>query len=163
LEPLRRELGEALDLEQLVRVPDDPVPRRHARRVYGDARESWREVLVVNHHKRSSAPRPPGPAGSVARHGERTATLLPLGVWRILVARSVRVGEVPSSNLGTPTFRKAGVRGSGFLPRESHFAAGPPGRRLRRRAGAVATTWGPVTASVRCRTWNPVGRMTAPI
>src|SRR5437016_11371715 len=26
-----------------------------------------------------------------------------LGVWRSLVARSVRVGEVPSSNLGTPT------------------------------------------------------------
>lgn len=25
-----------------------------------------------------------------------------LGVWRSLVARSVRVGEVPSSNLGTP-------------------------------------------------------------
>ena len=24
------------------------------------------------------------------------------GVWRSLVARSVRVGEVPSSNLGTP-------------------------------------------------------------
>ena len=31
------------------------------------------------------------------------ATLWPvLGVWRSLVARSVRVGEVPSSNLGTP-------------------------------------------------------------
>jgi hypothetical protein len=27
-----------------------------------------------------------------------------LGVWRSLVARSVRVGEVPSSNLGTPTW-----------------------------------------------------------
>ena len=25
-----------------------------------------------------------------------------LGVWRSLVARSVRVGEAPSSNLGTP-------------------------------------------------------------
>src|SRR5918992_192813 len=30
------------------------------------------------------------------------ATLSALGVWRSLVARSVRVGEVPSSNLGTP-------------------------------------------------------------
>ena len=31
-----------------------------------------------------------------------TDTLSQLGVWRSLVARSVRVGEVPSSNLGTP-------------------------------------------------------------
>ncbi len=30
-----------------------------------------------------------------------------LGVWRSLVARSVRVGEVPSSNLGTPIQRGA--------------------------------------------------------
>jgi hypothetical protein len=30
------------------------------------------------------------------------ANLCVLGVWRSLVARSVRVGEVPSSNLGTP-------------------------------------------------------------
>src|SRR5438876_5217299 len=30
------------------------------------------------------------------------ANLWVLGVWRSLVARSVRVGEVPSSNLGTP-------------------------------------------------------------
>src|SRR4029450_5799400 len=29
-----------------------------------------------------------------------------LGVWRSLVARSVRVGEVPSSNLGTPIERR---------------------------------------------------------
>jgi hypothetical protein len=28
-----------------------------------------------------------------------------VGVWRSLVARSVRVGEVPSSNLGTPINR----------------------------------------------------------
>src|SRR3954451_20771999 len=32
----------------------------------------------------------------------RCAILAGLGVWRSLVARSVRVGEVPSSNLGTP-------------------------------------------------------------
>ena len=32
----------------------------------------------------------------------RAGTLSRLGVWRSLVARSVRVGEVPSSNLGTP-------------------------------------------------------------
>ena len=34
--------------------------------------------------------------------GGRAGTLCSLGVWRSLVARSVRVGEVPSSNLGTP-------------------------------------------------------------
>ena len=34
-----------------------------------------------------------------------------LGVWRSLVARSVRVGEAPSSNLGTPTDR-GGTPGS---------------------------------------------------
>ena len=39
----------------------------------------------------------------------RRANLWPLGVWRSLVARSVRVGEVPSSNLGTPI----GARGHG--------------------------------------------------
>ena len=37
------------------------------------------------------------------RRGASLATLWRgLGVWRSLVARSVRVGEVPSSNLGTP-------------------------------------------------------------
>ena len=34
--------------------------------------------------------------------GAIIATLCPLGVWRSLVARSVRVGEVRSSNLRTP-------------------------------------------------------------
>ena len=34
--------------------------------------------------------------------GATAANLCSLGVWRSLVARSVRVGEVPSSNLGTP-------------------------------------------------------------
>jgi len=33
------------------------------------------------------------------------------GVWRSLVARSVRVGEVPSSNLGTPMLVKGGNLG----------------------------------------------------
>src|SRR5204862_4862502 len=42
------------------------------------------------------------------RHRERLCQPLGypvsrLGVWRSLVARSVRVGEAPSSNLGTPT------------------------------------------------------------
>ena len=32
------------------------------------------------------------------------------GVWRSLVARSVRVGEVPSSNLGTPTGARGNLR-----------------------------------------------------
>ena len=45
-------------------------------------------------------------AGSLARE---VANLFRLGVWRSLVARSVRVGEVPSSNLGTPMkFRALG-------------------------------------------------------
>ena len=61
--PGRAVLGEAVDLEQLVRVADDLV---------------------------------------AVGQGAIIATLRPLGVWRSLVARSVRVGEVPSSNLGTP-------------------------------------------------------------
>src|SRR5919108_6301418 len=44
----------------------------------------------------------------------RGANLFPLGVWRSLVARSVRVGEVPSSNLGTPIES----RGNRRFPRE---------------------------------------------
>ena len=39
---------------------------------------------------------------SARRLQPQAGTLWPLGVWRSLVARSVRVGEVPSSNLGTP-------------------------------------------------------------
>jgi HAD superfamily hydrolase (TIGR01549 family) len=46
-------------------------------------------------------------ARPVARGAPRAATLFPLGVWRSLVARSVRVGEVPSSNLGTPISTRA--------------------------------------------------------
>ena len=34
-----------------------------------------------------------------------SGTIRRLGVWRSLVARSVRVGEAPSSNLGTPIRR----------------------------------------------------------
>src|SRR6476619_8478444 len=47
----------------------------------------------------------PGRAGCATLRfpARRGATLCPLGVWRSLVARSVRVGEAPSSNLGTPT------------------------------------------------------------
>ena len=52
------------------------------------------------------------------------ANLSPLGVWRSLVARSVRVGEVPSSNLGTPIES----RGNQRFPREN---LGPPGARHR--------------------------------
>ena len=36
------------------------------------------------------------------RAGRECAIIGASGVWRSLVARSVRVGEVPSSNLGTP-------------------------------------------------------------
>src|SRR3954453_19971640 len=45
----------------------------------------------------------------------RCAILARLGVWRSLVARSVRVGEVPRSNLGTPM--------STFVPFTSGFVA----------------------------------------
>ena len=45
------------------------------------------------------------------------------GVWRSLVARSVRVGEAPSSNLGTPIRRRAG--------------GAEPGRRVPPRSGAA--------------------------
>ena len=48
------------------------------------------------------------------------------GVWRSLVARSVRVGEVPSSNLGTPMCREA-LRARG-APRA--FPAPAPAPRL---------------------------------
>src|SRR5690242_13759706 len=53
------------------------------------------------------------------RSQSHTATLWPhIGVWRSLVARSVRVGEVPSSNLGTPI-----ACPTSYAP--------PPGRRAR--------------------------------
>src|SRR4029078_6702556 len=71
LEALRGELGEPLDLEQLVRIGDDLVPCRH--------RPSARA----------------GPGGTPNRPTRGTGTLSRLGVWRSLVARSVRVGEVP--------------------------------------------------------------------
>ena len=68
----------------------------------------------------SSAPRPACPSAVVGLRAEveqlggegedlvaprsdgRTLPCVGLGVWRSLVARSVRVGEAPSSNLGTP-------------------------------------------------------------
>ena len=43
-----------------------------------------------------------------------------LGVWRSLVARSVRVGEVPSSNLGTPIVESREVSATRF-----RFGHGP--------------------------------------
>src|SRR3954465_8992036 len=63
------------------------------------------------------------------------ATIRRPGVWRSLVARSVRVGEVPSSNLGTPIHE-----GSHWLP--SLFSGRPHARpefrsTLRGRGGAV--------------------------
>src|SRR6185437_2920738 len=59
------------------------------------------------------------------------ATLQPPGVWRSLVARSVRVGEVPSSNLGTPITAWGQTRG-GLTP----LLPGSPG--LPRNEEAVA-------------------------
>src|ERR671915_1473434 len=53
-----------------------------------------------------------------------------LGVWRSLVARSVRVGEVPSSNLGTPT----ASRGNPWFPREPP----PRGRAVGRSSAGPA-------------------------
>ena len=44
------------------------------------------------------------------------ANLSRLGVWRSLVARSVRVGEVPSSNLGTPMTSTGEPPGSPVSP-----------------------------------------------
>src|SRR6266511_4180403 len=41
-------------------------------------------------------------SGGKSQHPPAGANLLFLGVWRSLVARSVRVGEVPSSNRGPP-------------------------------------------------------------
>ena len=48
-------------------------------------------------------------------HG-RTLPCVGLGVWRSLVARSVRVGEAPSSNLGTPITSHGGTPGSPVAP-----------------------------------------------
>ena len=53
----------------------------------------------------------------MARCSFRSGNLFPLGVWRSLVARSVRVGEVPSSNLGTPIDHG----GTSWFPREPSF------------------------------------------
>jgi hypothetical protein len=51
----------------------------------------------------------PAPRSSTAASESRYACRF--GVWRSLVARSVRVGEVPSSNLGTPMREAAACRG----------------------------------------------------
>ena len=85
LQPGTAEFGKPVDLQPFVRVGDDLVPAGHGR------------IL-----------------GRVARARE-TDTLFRLGVWRSLVARSVRVGEVPSSNLGTP-IERGGAHGSPTNP-----------------------------------------------
>src|SRR5207247_7668061 len=62
-------------------------------------------------------------ASSTAERALQALTCALLGVWRSLVARSVRVGEVPSSNLGTPMPPRAAfgtARSTGAPP-------GPPG------------------------------------
>ena len=81
LQARRRELRPAFDLEQRVRVGDDLVPFRPRAQPKGSP-------LLPN------------------IPGRGAGTLWALGVWRSLVARSVRVGEVPSSNLGTPISRR---------------------------------------------------------
>ena len=61
---------------------------------------------------------------------EVAANLWALGVWRSLVARSVRVGEVPSSNLGTPIASvEEGARGEPWFPRAKAGSALRSGRR----------------------------------
>ena len=69
-------------------------------------------------HARPIDIRPPE-VGTTALHEARAGTLWALGVWRSLVARSVRVGEVPSSNLGTP-IEGGGTPGS---PADPSFSA----------------------------------------
>ena len=79
-----RHLSRAEDLETLGCELGKPLDLQELVRVRDD---------LVSSRPRASLRAPPG---------QPTATLVPLGVWRSLVARSVRVGEVPSSNLGTP-------------------------------------------------------------
>src|SRR6266498_3025443 len=69
-------------------------------------------------------------AAETSRSGAESVANLyaALGVWRSLVARSVRVGEVPSSNLGTPML----VKGNRRFPREKLFD------RVRARVGPLA-------------------------
>src|SRR3954452_21806897 len=52
------------------------------------------------------------------------------GAWRSLVARTVRVGEVPSSNLGAPILSESPARPAGLF----EFS----GRALSRHRGVVA-------------------------
>ena len=96
------------------RVEGESVPRSHtlvARRPELRARPEEREVDIeedrlehgVENTGEPGVPRPPS-----------FGTLLRPGVWRSLVARSVRVGEAPSSNLGTPI---APTRGGTSFPR----------------------------------------------
>ena len=54
-----------------------------------------------------------------------------LGVWRSLVARSVRVGEVPSSNLGTP-IGGGGTAGFPHVPSRRRHDASSLGSAVRR-------------------------------
>ena len=61
---------------------------------------SGRHVADTPGGERPKHRAPAPPAGSVGVGRMRYSALC--GVWRSLVARSVRVGEVPSSNLGTP-------------------------------------------------------------
>src|SRR4051794_7391300 len=67
--------------------------------------------------------------GSVSGDGGAAARLIAVfGAWRSLVARTVRVGEVPGSNPGAP-IDAAGLRNVGAAPRTTRTH--PP-----RRAGS---------------------------
>ena len=48
-----------------------------------------------------------GPSGRRTRFEPRSEIIAALGAWRSLVARTVRVGEVPGSNPGAPIIEKA--------------------------------------------------------
>ena len=70
----------------------------------------------------------------------------PSGVWRSLVARSVRVGEVPSSNLGTPMRFRSRSTGSRAAVGSGHDGAVRP--RVRR---ALRAAGGHRAGAARCR------------
>ena len=89
---------------------------------------------------RARRSRPGAPRARVYVRRRLARNALPfraLGVWRSLVARSVRVGEVPSSNLGTPICRRGNpvvpppgsppsAQGTGPRVRASRPACRPP-------------------------------------
>ena len=108
----------------LLRAKKKPAGAMRARRAAGHwlpgrvKRPASRELPSHPEHTagRRGRAMPRRAARPVAR---RAGTLSALGVWRSLVARSVRVGEAPSSNLGTPIHRGGKPRFPPACPRSS--------------------------------------------